>query len=532
MAATLPVLTWLRNAFAVLCGRHGDVSHHTQQAGCSRQIAYHHADKVQEAITDAQQPGPSREQLLEENRRLRHDNDQLWDWLDETIDCPQDKLRHFAIAANALGLSLCQTLALLAILLPPQRRLSRATLGRWVQQAAKKARRTLQVLDEACRALVLCLCLDEIFFRRRPVLMAVEPASMAWVMGQRTADRSGETWAKALAAWPAVEEVAAAGGSGIERGLDLALAARQEAAGKTTTTAKPLHVRLDVFHIRRDGARALRVEWSRAEALWQKAEQVERAQVRYARSLGDERHFNKSVPAKAWAAAATALETASQKEHAWNRAVAALQVFAADGRLNDRTQAEAELRAASKELTGPHWAKVCRQLSDRRALTFLDRLHEDLAKAEACPERRVALAALWRWRRDKRRGADQESGSPADVVGEMLVGLIQRELGEGWQESYARVGRVLGAVFRASSAVECVNSIVRMHQARHRNLSQELLDLKRLSWNCRRFREGKRRRRCPYELLGLKLPSYDLWTLLQTDPEELKKQLSTPRLAA
>jgi hypothetical protein len=42
-----------------------------------------------------------------------------------------------------------------------------------------------------------------------------------------------------------------------------------------------------------------------------------------------------------------------------------------------------------------------------------------------------------------------------------------------------------------------------------------MLDLKRLYWNCRVFRGGKRKGRCPYEHLGLKLPSYDFWALLQ-----------------
>ncbi len=112
-----------------------------------------------------------------------------------------------------------------------------------------------------------------------------------------------------------------------------------------------------------------------------------------------------------------------------------------------------------------------------------------------------------------------------------VAGVVRTRLGPGWQESYGRVSRVLGGVLRASSAVECFNSVVRMHQARHRNLSQELLDLKRLYWNCRGFREGKRRGRCPYELLGLKLPTYDPWALLQIDPEELKKQLSSSKLA-
>jgi hypothetical protein len=66
-----------------------------------------------------------------------------------------------------------------------------------------------------------------------------------------------------------------------------------------------------------------------------------------------------------------------------------------------------------------------------------------------------------------------------------------------------------------------------MHQARHRHLTQELLDLKRLHWNCRPFREGKRRHTCPYALLGLRLPTLDWWQLLTTPLVDLTQQLST-----
>jgi hypothetical protein len=65
--------------------------------------------------------------------------------------------------------------------------------------------------------------------------------------------------------------------------------------------------------------------------------------------------------------------------------------------------------------------------------------------------------------------------------------------------------------------VECANSVLRMHQARHRTLNQSLLDLKRLYWNTRCFRRGDRRGKCPYQLLGLDLPSYDFWSLLQSE---------------
>ena len=86
-----------------------------------------------------------------------------------------------------------------------------------------------------------------------------------------------------------------------------------------------------------------------------------------------------------------------------------------------------------------------------------------------------------------------------------------------WRESYRRVAAVLRQTVRASSAVECMNSVLRMHQSRHRTLTQEMLDLKRLYWNTRVFRGGKRKGRCPYEHLGLKLPSYDFWSLLQAE---------------
>jgi hypothetical protein len=524
---TLSVLDRLGNAFAVLFGKHGAVTEQARSAGCSRQTAYTHSGAVVQAVTDAQLPGPSRQQLLDDNHCLREENRQLWDWLAQTIDCPEAKRRQFTVTATAMGLSLSQILTLLAIVLPADHLPSRATLGRWALQGARRARRLLEVLDGACRPLVLCLCLDEIFFRRRPVLMAVEPHSFAWVLGARADDRSGATWAQALAAWPEVEDVAADGGSGIEHGLELATEQRHEAAAAAGRPAKPFRARLDTFHIRRDGARALRVEWGRAEALWEEAEKVERAKARFNRTGRDRRRFSQGAVEQAWRPAVAAFEEACRKERAWDRAVAALGVLRPDGRLNDRTWATAELRAAVAELTGGHWAKVCRQLLDERAVTFVDRLQEDLAVAEPCPQRREMVVALWRWRRSL-----PPTGAAAATPTAMVADLLRARLGPGWQESYRRVARVLGRVVRASSAVECVNSVVRMHQARHRNLSQELLDLKRLYWNGRRFREGKRRSRCPYELLGLKLPTYDPWALLQLDPEELRKQLSSSRVAA
>ena len=89
-----------------------------------------------------------------------------------------------------------------------------------------------------------------------------------------------------------------------------------------------------------------------------------------------------------------------------------------------------------------------------------------------------------------------------------------------WREALQNVGR-------ASSCVEGVNSVVRMQQRRHRKMTQELLDLKRLYWNLRQFRTGRRRKTSPYERLGVPLPtSLGWWQLLQLSPEQLRSVLS------
>ena len=49
--------------------------------------------------------------------------------------------------------------------------------------------------------------------------------------------------------------------------------------------------------------------------------------------------------------------------------------------------------------------------------------------------------------------------------------------------SYDRVAAVLEDTFRASSAVECMNSVLRMQQSRHKRMTQPMLDLKRLPRN-------------------------------------------------
>jgi hypothetical protein len=164
-------------------------------------------------------------------------------------------------------------------------------------------------------------------------------------------------------------------------------------------------------------------------------------------------------------------------------------------------------------------------LKDARTLRHLDRLHEQLRSAVPEPMLREALIHLWYLRRLMRQTEGEDRVRLQEVV--VLEQVFCGRLCSDWREGYMKVDELLRQAVRASSAVEGVNSVVRMHQGRHRHVSQEMLDLKRLYWNCRVLREGKRKGRSPYELLGLKLPTSDWWHLLQMDPQELEQKLLT-----
>jgi hypothetical protein len=523
--ATLSPLTWIGNAAAVLCGSWGDVTRQAHLAGCSRQTLYTHAARVHHAVEQLQTPTPDRLQLQQQLDQLRDENEQLWHALQDATDFGPDRQQRFTATAAALGLSLNQTHALLGCVRPfdvP----SRARLGRWVQRAAAEATRVLKALDAACQTHVRLLCLDEIFCHHRATLVGVEPLSLTWVLGQRGPDRSGATWHRALQPWTRLEYVASDDGTGLQIGLERIRQDRQQAG-----QGPPLESNLDVFHTRREGTTALRRQWSDAEGVWEKAEAAQRQYARTQRR-GQDRRADNMKTRFAWQRAEAAFFQAERYERAWKRAEAALNLFRPDGRLNDRSWAEEELRATAEVLQGTRWAKVRRMLTDPRSLTFLDRVHRELAQAEAQGPLREALVELWRLRHATRPGCGPVGRGPAGVVSEGLQALLCSRLGEDWHGAYRRVARVLEGVVRASSVVEGMNSVLRMHQSRHRLLTQALLDLKRLYWNCREFAEGKRAEACPYQHLGLALPSYDWWELLSMEEQQLKEKVSTPKRAA
>jgi hypothetical protein len=354
-------------------------------------------------------------------------------------------------------------------------------------------------------------------------LVAVEPSSLALLVCDRTGDRSGAAWQQALSPFGQLEFVIAEAAKGIAAGVQAVAAARAEQPDPV-----PLAQGLDLFHTAQEARRVLAGPWRRAEAAWEEAEAADACVVAHKRQGQDARGVAQQAR-RAWEQAEQALAAVDQQEAAWQRARAALEIFRPDGTLPNRDAAAAALAAALTALQGPEWKKVRNFLSDPRSLAFLDRLHTRVAEVQPHAEQRQAWVRRWWWLRHRRpRAAPVAAPTAGERVRELLDEVLrQRRLSAEEQAAYDRVAAVLRTTVRASSAVEGINSVLRMQQCRHRQMTPGLLDLKRLYWNCRRLPTGPRRDRCPYELLGARLPSTDFWRLLQTPPQQLTQELST-----
>ena len=143
----------------------------------------------------------------------------------------------------------------------------------------------------------------------------------------------------------------------------------------------------------------------------------------------------------------------------------------------------------------------------------MDRLHDQLAQLSLPETLRNGLVQLWWLRRQRPSRSGETAVGGYGHIAPLVQGILVEKMDPNWRESYRKVAAVLSRTVRASSAVECMNSVLRMHQSRYRTLTQGLLDVKRLYWNTRVFRGGKRKGRCPYEHLGLTQSSF--WSLLQ-----------------
>jgi hypothetical protein len=516
----VPPLERLASASAVFLGRRGDVTRHAQQRGLSRQCLYRQADS---ALCDLD-PTPHQQQLAHLHQQLAQLQLRLRTLQDAQRLCvliSADSQAHFAACAQAEGVSLPVARRLLCVLLGDAAAPSVAQLGRFSRSAALRAGALLEVFDEQARPQARQAAADEIFFGRKPVLMVVEPESQCWLSGRLSPGRDGEQWAKELGSLPNLEHLVRDGATGIQNGLSRVNAQRQEEGQQGKVTDQ-----LDHFHTLREGRRALRKTQARAERAWSAAEEADKRQRRQRRRMKAETGYATQA-VLAWRRAEQAFHQWENDEAVLGQIREALRPFTPEGGLNSRQRAEQIVCGLSGRLSGEQWDKFKRMLARPESYAYLDRLR---AKVEALPVSAEVkeAAVLSEGVRQNPELVAGEGARQGVMRGLLLVcGVLIASAGGAGQQAVGALRQALACVGRASSCVEGLNSVVRMQQSRHRKVTQEMLDLKRLYWNLRNFRTGRRKKTSPYQRLGVPLPA-DLswWQLLQLTPDQLRSLLS------
>ena len=150
------------SAFAVLCGRYGDVTSMARDRERSRQSLYREAEQVTHAVdgTAAQARIDVLQQQLAEREA---ENQALRERLEPAVEITPDKHHESATVAQAEGVRLSVARRLLRAVEGSRSIPSVPTLGRATLEAGRRAGALLGVLDEAARPRVGQAAADEIF---------------------------------------------------------------------------------------------------------------------------------------------------------------------------------------------------------------------------------------------------------------------------------------------------------------------------------------------------------------------------------
>ena len=152
----------IASAFAVLCGRYGDVTEMARDREQSRQSLYREAEQVVEAVDGAAAQARIDElerQLAEQRAAVQA----LQGRLKRAVEMTPDKQHEFATVAQAEGVSLSVARRLLLVVEGAKATPSVPGLGRATLEAGTRAGGLLRVLDEAARPEVKQATADEIF---------------------------------------------------------------------------------------------------------------------------------------------------------------------------------------------------------------------------------------------------------------------------------------------------------------------------------------------------------------------------------
>lgn len=383
---------------------------------------------------------------------------------------------------------------------------SKSTVAERIAEACEAARELFQ--EHFAGRGVAAAC-DEIYLSGHPCLDVVEPYSLAFTGIRPNTEPTREAWDALLKSFPELESAVSDQGKGVSQAL----------AGRV------LRFALDVWHLLRDFACAVgRLEGRACERI----EETDRRREAFVAALPsfppgkgvppemdglneaiakEEREMRRYDDASlilGWLYEATEpvddrgqVKVPGQIQGDWEAALD----------LVDHVDAEA-LYPLERKLRGKVDGASVRGLKERLGAVPLPKGWSEFSREEM--QRLTCLA----WRYHHRRGThllEAPREAAAWVAGRLGAPFAAQHL-----EAYCRdIFKALDLTLRASSGVECVNSVIRLREGAKRHANPGFVYLMAWLHNTRRFNEGRRKGLTPAEILGVRLPDDGLTMLLE-----------------
>lgn len=357
---------------------------------------------------------------------------------------------------------------------------------------AQKLKSTLQA--ESTRFVMFLS--DEVFTCHQPILVTIEPKSMAILNIQLADDRTAQTW---KAHWQAIEHnqfytlgLASDRGKGLTQGFKQAFPHQNHYP--------------DHFHDFRDLAKAIRVDLEKA-AYQAIASEYKCQKLFLKASSQSSVHTRYQAYQTALVESQKAIELYENYQYLFNQLRHHLDLFDSHGLLRKPHGDIQAILDLMEELAHPRIQPLVDTLKQRvdSILLYFQKAHlvyENLQRAIHPPEALQALCLAWQYDHKlyqaktswQRRFFQQES----DFYLDFADAFLDQDL----HNLKSLVFTSLDGVVRASSLVETVNSLIRPYLNTCKgHICQDTLNLIMFYHNHRKFRAGKRKHRAPIEIL-------------------------------
>ena len=360
---------------------------------------------------------------------------------------------------------------------------------------------------------------DELFSKRIPILVTVDPISSAILRIELADARKAENWKKH---WECLEN----------NGYVATYLVTDEGRGLCTAQKEALADIIrqpDTYHAiaHRLGLWANTLEEAAYKAIQKEFDRYDNLD-----SARSDRVINKRIDEyeEARKAAYEAIELYERFNFLYVSIINELNLFDGSGNLRDRKEAEENIEAGLALLEELEHTKITKAVNKVRRtmpdlLNYFDVAKSIVGNLTALPADQKALQALclaWQWRKgvikSKKAKARQHCIMNERHCLEIAVGYLQ----EDYEVVKEQVYEQLDHIVQSSALVECINSIIRPYLNSSRNhITQETLNLIMFYHNHRRYNAGKRKGQTPMEILAGKKQKKD-WTELLFDVIEEK----------